>query len=530
MKVGRSYKQHDVEGSWDAIVIGSGMGGLSVAALLARHAGKRVLVLERHYTAGGLTHTFTRPGYEWDVGLHYVGDVHRPGTLLQRVFDHLTEGELQWADMGEVYDTIVIGSDRYELMSGRKAFRRRMAEYFPAQRGAIDRYLERIQLTVQKSRNFFLEKALPPALASLVGPLLRWPALREARRTVAQVMSELTDDMRLVGVLTGQYGDYGLPPSRASFFMHAMLAQHYLGGAAYPVGGAGRVAATIAPVIERTGGSVVTSAEVAAVIVDQNRAVGVRLADGNELFAPVIVSDAGWTTTFGRLVPPEVAARIHRPATLPGVAPSLAHLSLYVGVRESDATLGLKRSNQWIYPHHDHDQNVARYLADPEGPLPVVYLSFPSAKDPDFGRRYPGRSTIEAIGFAPYAWFSAWEKTRWMHRGAEYEAMKQRLTDRLLEVLIRQCPTLDGKIEHVELSTPLSTRHFAGHQQGEIYGLDHSPARFEARELKPRTPLAGLYLTGADVCVAGVGGAAMGGVLAASVITQQNLLKTILRS
>ena len=77
-RIGRSYKQHPVSGTWDTIVVGSGLGGLATAGLLARHAGQRVLVLERHYTAGGFTHTFTRPGYEWDVGVHYVGDVHRP--------------------------------------------------------------------------------------------------------------------------------------------------------------------------------------------------------------------------------------------------------------------------------------------------------------------------------------------------------------------------------------------------------------------------------------------------------------------
>ena len=74
-----SYHQTTIDDAFDAIVIGSGIGGLTAASLLARHAGQRVLVLERHYTAGGFTHTFHRPGYEWDVGVHYIGQVNRPG-------------------------------------------------------------------------------------------------------------------------------------------------------------------------------------------------------------------------------------------------------------------------------------------------------------------------------------------------------------------------------------------------------------------------------------------------------------------
>src|ERR1700675_317114 len=95
-QIGLSYKQHPVQDSWDAIVIGSGIGGLTVAALLAKHAGKKVLILERHYTAGGFTHVFRRPGYEWDVGVHYVGQVNTPGSPAHALFDYLAEGRLSW--------------------------------------------------------------------------------------------------------------------------------------------------------------------------------------------------------------------------------------------------------------------------------------------------------------------------------------------------------------------------------------------------------------------------------------------------
>lgn len=531
-RIGRSYKQHGIPSTaYDAIVIGSGLGGLTAASMLARHAHQRVLVLERHYTAGGFTHTFHRPGYEWDVGVHYVGDVHRPSSLLRRAFDHLTDGELGWADMGDVYDTIVIGDDRYQFVAGRERFRQRMHEYFPAARdiAAIDRYLELVRDTVRTSKRYFLEKALPPTLGRLASPLLRRPALQHASRTVKDVLAALTDNRRLAAVLAGQYGDYGLPPSQASWFMHALLVGHYLAGGAYPVGGSSRIAATMLPGIERAGGAVITSAEVQQILVADGKAVGVRLASGEEVRAPRVISDAGVAITFGKLLPHHLAADHGLSPTVAGAPPSYSHLSLYLGLTRDAASLGLERSNLWVYPHEDHDAACARFVADADAPLPVAYLSFPSAKDPDFVRRNPGRATIEVVGLAPHAWFARWADSPWKKRGQDYEAFKQKLADRMLEALTRQCPQITPHIDHAELSTPLTTTTFAGHPHGEIYGLAHTPERFAARHLRPHTPIAGLFLTGADICTAGVGGALMGGVLTATAITRRNLLSAMLR-
>ena len=158
MKVGRAYRHAEISGDYDAIVIGSGMGGLATAALLAKHGGKRVLVLERHYTAGGFTHTFRRPGYEWDVGVHYIGQVMDLKSPLRQAFDDLTDAKLDWADMGEVYDRVIIGDDAYDFVKGRESFRARMHEYFPSERGAIDRYLDLLSSTVRRTGLFFAEK------------------------------------------------------------------------------------------------------------------------------------------------------------------------------------------------------------------------------------------------------------------------------------------------------------------------------------------------------------------------------------
>jgi all-trans-retinol 13,14-reductase len=526
-EVGELYSRWEPDSEFDAIVIGSGIGGLGSAALLARHAGKRVVVLERHTVAGGFTHTFRRKGYEWDVGVHYIGEVHRRGTPLRALFDDITDSRLQWEGMGDVYDTVIVGGQRFEYVAGRERWRQRMHETFPDDTDAIDRYLELVDDAARSARNFFAAKAVPPGVGAVLGPLMRRRFLRHSDRTLGEVLDDLTDNRLLKAVLCAQFGDHGLPPGRASFAIHAMVFRHYLGGAAYPVGGAGRIASSIAPTIEAAGGSIVVGAEVTRIVHDRARAVGVELADGRALRAPLVISDVGLANTALKLLSEGTPGREALTAPLQRVERSASHVCLYVGLRGTAEELGLGRSNLWVYPGVDQDAAVERYLADPDAPLPLAYISFPSAKDPDFERRFPGRATIEVVGLAPYEWFAPWEERRWQKRGDDYQALKDRLSERLLDALLHEVPHVADAIDYHELSTPVSTRHFSAYDRGEIYGLEHSPARFREKALTPRTPIKGLYLTGQDVCTAGIAGALLGAALAVSSIIGRNLLSEI---
>src|SRR5690349_18895743 len=128
---------------FDYIIIGSGIGGLCTAVFLAK-AGKKVLVLERHYVPGGFSHTFKRrDGFVWDVGVHYVGNMDSDNSFLRKIFNYLTDNQLKWESMGNVYDEINIGKEKYIFISGEDKLHQQLYEYFPDDKVAIDAYFKK---------------------------------------------------------------------------------------------------------------------------------------------------------------------------------------------------------------------------------------------------------------------------------------------------------------------------------------------------------------------------------------------------
>ena len=526
----QSYKQkHEVSDHFDTILIGSGMGCLATGACLAKE-GQKVLILERHYTAGGYTHVFKRRGYEWDVGIHYIGEVNREKGVLKKLFDYVTDGELKWADMGEVYDRIVIGEKTYDFKKGVEAYKEQMKAYFPNDEKAIDDYVDLVFQVSKDSRSYFAEKAMPKVMQTIMGGKMRRPYLKYATRSTLSVLKELTNNEELIKVLTGQYGDYGLPPAQSSFVMHASISKHYFHGGCFPIGGSSRIVETVDPIIEAAGGTILTNAEVQQVKVAGGKAVGVTMANGQEFTADRVVSGTGIFNTYQKLLPENLTKKHALTQQLGKVTPSAAHVCLYIGLNGTPDELQLPKANYWVYPDDlDHDGLVARYEKDLDAPFPVVYISFPAAKDPSWTERYPGKSTIDIITVMPFEIFESWEETRWKKRGEDYEALKEKFAQRLLEALYKLEPQLRGKVDYYELSSPITTRHFMNYEKGELYGINHDPTRYEQKFLQPRTPIKNFYLTGQDIVTCGVAGALFAGFLTASAITGKNQVEKAMK-
>ena len=144
MKIRKKYHKDLVESHYDAIIIGSGISGLCCGAFLSMH-GKKILILEKHFKVGGWTHTFKRKGYEWDVGIHYIGGMHLKKTMARRILDKVSDNNLKWNKMSDNYDRIVFPDKSYNLIAPKKTFIQKMIEYFPEDKKAIHNYIQLIE-------------------------------------------------------------------------------------------------------------------------------------------------------------------------------------------------------------------------------------------------------------------------------------------------------------------------------------------------------------------------------------------------
>lgn len=521
------YSSVLTKSTYDTIIIGSGVGGLTTAVFLTK-AGKKVLVLEKHYVPGGFTHTFKRKKFEWDVGVHYVGQVNLKNNLMRKAFDYITDGKLKWADMGEVYDQAIIEGATYDFKKGRENQIKQMIEYFPSEENVIRKYYQLVEKIGSSYTTFFSERTMPFWLSKTLGYFMRRKFYKYSQQTTAEVLKSLTSNEKLIAVLCAQCGNYGLSPEKSSFAIHGMIVEHFIEGGNYPVGGASSIHKKLIDVIEANKGIVAIKADVKNIIIEDNKAIGVEMENGDKLFASTIVSNAGAHNTFNRLIS-KCKQKDENNINLNKIQPSVSHVCIYVGLNASDEELKLPKHNIWLFDSYKFDDSQKHHLNTKNSTSPITYISFPSAKDPDWQIKHPGTSTIQVLGSFPYEWMQEWEGAKWQKRGEEYESKKETIKNVLLEKLLETLPHLKDKIEICELSTPLSTRHFSNYTKGEIYGLEHTPARFNLAQLRAKTNYKNLFLTGQDIVCVGVGAAMFSGIITSVAILKRNILWKVIR-
>lgn len=528
---------------WDAIVVGSGMGGMTAAAYLAAN-GKRTLVLEQGDVLGGCTHVFRRNGYEFEVGVHYLGDCGSPEgnipTMLRGV------GVDKRVDFREIdpdgFDVLAFPSVTFKVPRGWDAYRDRLIDTFPDDAAALHRYVR----IIRKIADAVDRATTPASTRNMAGMAVRagWAA-----PFALMPLTTLLDVCR-VGpaprpVLCGQTPAYAAPADRAPAIVQAGYLKNYVeGGAYYPVGGGQVLSAGMAEVVRANGGDFRLNSRVRRIVVQDNRVRGVELDGGEFISAPVVVSNADLKRTYLDLLDPSAVSPLKR-KQISSYKMAWPLFNTYLGLDidlsetmtsgqiwkfRADADFGpMQQAISWEGAGRDRERWL---VAVRDNICAMIHVA--TNKDPDTALAPKGHSIIEVMTYLPPD-HDLWglsgggpvdgEKYR---TNPDYVAVKDAVTEILIDLAADVIPDLRDHIVWKEAGTPVTQERYTHSTAGGSYGIEMNLRQIGPLRPRPKTGISGLYLAGASLGWGpGVEGVMLSGVGAAGAVLKRDLFTEI---
>lgn len=451
---------------YDTIIIGAGLSGLAAGIRLAYYE-QKVCILERHYTIGGLNSFYRLRGRDYDVGLHAVtnfavkGDKKGP---LARLLRQLRMGWEDFALAPQVGSTIAFPDVRLELSNDPRLLESEVAHAFPQQKDNFRKLRSQIvdyddlnqELFELSARQMLAQTITDPLLVEmLLCPLMWYGSARE-------------DDM--------DWGQFCI-----------MFRAIYVEGMGRPYAGIRLILKNLVRRFRSLGGELKLRSGVARIQVEDGRAVGVVLENGQELVARRILSSAGAVETL-RLCGTMAEA----------AAPPSGQLSFIESLSVLDRppkTVGCDRTIvffndsprfHWHKPEADLCDVRTGVICSPN--------NFSYAPD-------DGELTDSLIRITALANFDRWKGLS----EAQYQLEKLRWYDRTLASAVRFVPDFRSRVIDTDMFTPTTIRRFTGHENGAIYGAPH-------KQLDGTTPLANLFLCGTDQGYYGIVGSIVSGI------------------
>ncbi|MBR9982349.1 MAG: NAD(P)/FAD-dependent oxidoreductase [Desulfatitalea sp.] len=499
---------------FDAIVVGSGAGGLT-AALRLTQLGASVLLLEAMPSFGGYMNPFKRKGYTFDTGVHYLGKLGPGGTFRMM---------LQLLELDKAVSFVEIdpdGFDRYHfpdfelrICKNRSAYQQRLEAMFPGEQKAIRHYFD----VIERLLNAFSDPHGPPKTwLDRIRYILRHRVLMKYHSATYQKMLDgITRNPQLTAALSAHCGNCGLPPNRASAIVSLMLLDHYMDGAFYPKGGSGALRDAFVAGLQRNEATLKNHAPVTHIARDP-RGFTVTTAQGDTYTARTVISNADPLITLRRLVDPAIIPRATK-KKIARMTPSQGAFYAFVGTSLDLAAAGMTDANIIHFAHTDVNRNfdaIAGRAASE--PFPYFFMTSPSLKDPESSHAPAGCHCLEIIsGLGEKDLFKPWAHLPSRKRGPEYERLKQQIGQQLIHSAERYLPDLSRHIEFVEFATPLTNAYWVNAFEGANFGPDQTPKQFgPGRFLDCKSGIDGLFLVGAGTISSGVLGCMASGVWAA---------------
>ncbi len=486
------------------MIVGAGLGGLCCAVELARQ-GFEVCVLEQHTKPGGYAHGFKRRGWRFDASLHHLGGLDE-GAMLRGLLTQL--GVLDRLDLRR-RDSLLrvelpghhlnLPNDPAELVT-------LLGERFPAEWAGITAFFEELR----SIKHDFTGPTTRPDFDRAPGDRL---TTRHADLTLEDLVARHVQHPELAALLTSPWPYIGLPPSRVSaVFAACVLGSTWLEGAWRLGGGGEALSRTLVERLEELGGACVTRAEVDRILVEDGRVAGVATQGGVVVHAPVVISNANPFQTYRDLAPPDSLSP-HFLARLERLEPSVSFYATYIGLDCPPSAIGIDQDEQYVLNGTDADEAWRRVV---DGDLDHTDWSVASYERSDPDAAPKGAGVVTFMELTPSAdWLDLEPET--------YSAHKAEARRRLVAKYAKRFPGLAEHARVVELATPRTMARYTRNHGGAVYGLAQTPNQAGRRRLSNRSPIHGLYLTGAWTWAGGgYEGALMSGLQTALAVLERH--------
>lgn len=487
---------------FDAIIIGSGLGGLITAAILAKE-GQSVLVLEKGRKTGGFLHTFKRDDTVFNTGMNYVGSLEEGGFFYQYlnylgVFKQLNIKQLDVDGFDEI--SFADSSEVFRYAQGKENFIRQLLKSFPNEEKAIVDYTQGIWDVSDKF------------------PLLH---LKDAEKTTKgedyliggawEFISKMTSNTLLQNVLAANNSLYAGQKGKTPLYVHALVNRQFIQSAWRFVGGSQQLARALSDKITEAGGEVKNRSEVVKIATEDAENTWVETLDGERYFARRIISNIHPAQTLNMLDDKRIK-KVYR-KRINDLENTYSFFNLYIVFKKH--SFPYYNKNFYHFMEEDVWINAAQRPVNP-----AYYMFYTSASR----RQQEWADNATVLTQMDYKEVEQWKDTKIGLRGREYEAFKQRKAEFLLNELEQKFPGIRSKIQSYDTATPLTYEHYNGAPQGAAFGIQKDHRSIYKSIILPKTKIPNLFLTGHHLNMHGALGVTIGGVLTASEILGQEYL------
>ncbi|RPD98601.1 NAD(P)/FAD-dependent oxidoreductase [Aureibaculum marinum] len=502
---------------YDVVIIGSGLGGLVSANILARE-GKSVCVLEKNNQYGGNLQIFSRNKSVFDTGVHYIGGLDK-GQNLYQYFNYLgimDDLKLKRMDKNK-YDVITFDNDtiEYPHAQGYDNFALQLTKKFPDEAKAIQHYCDKIRETCN---------SFPLYNLKLGDTYYNNTTLLSLK--ISDFLDSITNNEKLKSVLAGSNFLYAGDKDKTPFYVHALSVNSYIQSSFRCINGGSQIAKLLVRKLKEFGGEAYKRSEVKSFGFEEEKLVSVITKDGLEVKGDVFISNIEPKHTVKMLGTDRLRkSYINRISRIESV---ISAFSVYIVFKPKT----FKYINYNYYHFKDYKKVWTASSYDDKS-WPEGYMVSMSVKHPEDNK---WAENMTAITYMNYDEVKQWEDTfntvvEKGDRGQAYEKFKADKIELMLVELEKKFPNIRNCIKSVYASTPLSYRDYIGVNRGAMYGYVKDANSPMKSFLSPKTRLKNLFFTGQSLNMHGILGVTISAVLTCSeIVGKEHLLNKIVKA